>query len=109
MYRRYYSYNDMPQMVNKNEKCDTEHKNDCNKKEEKCREIHKPECEKKEEKCDKPVKCCDDTQQNKLFGMFEVEDIILAVIILALLLDDDNDCDNILLLALVFVFLTGKI
>lgn len=81
MYRRYYSMNDMPKMVQKKE---TEP--------EKC-EIKKCENEKKE------------TQ--KVFGNFELDDVILGIVILAILLDDADD--TLLLLALFAVFFSGHI
>lgn len=88
MYRRYYSYNDMPQITSR-----------CEKKE----EVHKRE-EKKEEcrnECREVKKC----ESGKLFGRFELDDVILGVIILAILLDDGDD--GLLLLALAFIFLAG--
>ncbi len=84
MYRRYYSYNDMPQMV--------VHSEEERKKPEKKQEVKKEEVR-------KPV------QSNKIFGNFELDDIILGVVILALLLDDGDD--SVLLLALAVIFLTG--
>ena len=88
MYRRYYSYNDMPKLATRCEKKEEVHK---------CEE-KKPEC--KNERRD--VKKCD---SGKLFGRFELDDIILGVIILAILLDDGDD--GLLLLALAFVFFAG--
>lgn len=80
MYRKYYSYSDMPQLIKheESEKQLSEH----------------PE---------QPVP----KQENpgKLFGRFENDDIILGVIILALLMDDSDD--SLLLIALAFIFLTG--
>ncbi|MBO5059555.1 MAG: hypothetical protein J6C82_01395 [Clostridia bacterium] len=85
MYRRYYSYNDMPQIAVRNEK--------------KTEEVHK---------CEEQEKCTDkNAADNKLFGKFELDDIILAVIILVLLMDDGDD--TVLLIALAAVFLTGLI
>ncbi len=82
MYRRYYSYSDMPQMIKKEE--------------------IKQECKEK-----KPVKCentaCQDN--NKVLGNFELDDIILGIVILALLIDDGDD--SLLLIALAVIFLTG--
>lgn len=86
MYRRYYSYNDMPKLVAKCEKDEKIHKN----------EEKKKECEKTE------IKKC---ENNKIFGKFEIDDIILGVIIVAILLDDGDD--SLLILALVLVFLSG--
>lgn len=89
MYRRYYSYNDMPQVVKNVPKCEPEKKE-----QPECRHEHKKEC--------------DQEQRNgKLFGKFELDDVILGVIILAILLDDGDD--SLLLLALAIVFLTGLI
>ena len=82
MYRRYYSYNDMPQLVKQPEKPVQIHKKE--------ESICKPKCE---------------THKDKLLGKFEIDAVILAVIILALLLDDGDD--NLLLIALAFVFITG--
>lgn len=80
MYRRYYSYSDMPQMVKKEEP--------------------KVVCE------EKPQKCIEKEQpNNKLFGKFETDDIILGIVILALLLDDGDD--SVLLIALAVIFLSG--
>lgn len=76
MYRKYYSYNDMPTPLNKNENTQP---------------IHKAEEVKREE--------------NKFFGKFETDDIVIAVVIIMLLA---NDCDDkLLLLALAFVFFSG--
>ena len=84
MYRKYYSYSDMPQLIRRQE---TEEER-----------VHN---EKKQEQ-----KCMQQTQESgKLFGKFEIDDVILAVIILSLLLDDGDD--SLLLIALAFVFLTG--
>lgn len=83
MYRRYYSYSDMPQMI--------VHNGEKPKEREQKKENCKTEC----------VPNCN----NKIFGKFEADDIILGVVILALLLDDGDD--SILLLALAIIFLTG--
>ena len=82
MYRRYYSYNDMPQILKHTE------------------EVKKTEPP-KDDCCEKP---CPPPQGNKLFGNFETDDIILGIVILALLLDGNDD--KILLLALAVIFLT---
>ena len=81
MYRRYYSMNDMPRVVQK-------------------QETMPQKCE--EKKCD-----CEKKQPQKVFGNFELDDIILGIVILAILLDDADD--TILLLALFAVFFTGHI
>ena len=72
--------NDMPQMV---------------KKADPCRE--KPLPQKCEEKC----------ETKKILGNFELDDVILGIVILAILLDDADD--TLLILALLAVFLTGHI
>lgn len=84
MYRRYYSYSDMPQMI--------VHNGEKPKNKEQKKEACKPEC---------PPPC----NNNKILGQFEVDDLILGVVILSLLLDDGDD--SILLLALALIFLTG--
>lgn len=82
MYRKYYSYNDMPQPVyNQNkpivqEKISSEQKN------------HTPL-----------------TESKKLFGKFEADDIILVSVIVMLLANDCND--KLLLLAIIFIFFNG--
>ena len=64
---------------------------------------------KKEESkgCDsgQQIACKNPPENNKIFGKFELDDIILGVVILAILLDDSDD--NILLIALAVIFLTG--
>ena len=82
MYRRYYSYNDMPQVLKHDEE--------------------KPCPPPKKEPCEKP---CPPKCDNKFLGRFETDDIILGIVILALLLDDSDD--GILLLALAVIFLAG--
>lgn len=81
MYRKYYSYSDMPQIVPKRES----------------REY----VEKKEQLCVEEVK----NSNGKILGKFEPDDLLLAVIIIALLLDDGDDIT--LILALCVVFLSG--
>ena len=76
MYRKYYSYNDMPTAVCKSENAVP---------------VHKGEEPKKED--------------NRFFGKFETDDIILAVVMVMLLANDCND--KLLLLALAFVFFSG--
>lgn len=88
MYRRYYSYSDMPQLIRK----DLPEEKPC-------------ESPKPEPAC---APCTPQTQQQgggKLFGKFETDDIILGIIILALLMDDGDD--SVLLIALAIIFLTG--
>lgn len=85
MYRKYYSYNDMPKPIYEQQpsRCDAA-----------AAELHKNENE-----------ICKAEKNNKLFGKFENDDIILAVVVLMLLA---NDCDDkLLLLALAFVFFSG--
>ena len=65
--------------------------------------INKKKPEKKQEQ--KKEELCKTCQNNKIFGNFELDDIILGVVILALLLDDGDD--SVLLLALAVIFLTG--
>ena len=83
MYRRYYSYSDMPQMV-----------------------VHNGEKPKKQEPKKEECKpTCPPSNNNKILGRFEVDDVILGIVILSLLLDDGDD--SVLLLALAIIFLTG--
>ncbi len=85
MYRRYYSYSDMPQRI-------------VNEQPQKNEEVHKkPES----------VPCKEEDNSSKILGRFDADDVILAIIILALLIDDGDD--NLLLLALAFIFITGII
>ena len=80
MYRRYYSMNDMPRIVPK-------------------QETEPQKCEVKKCDCEKETK--------KVLGNFELDDVILGIVILAILLDDADD--TLLLLALFAVFFTGHI
>lgn len=82
MYKKYYSYNDMPKPIfNKPEEC-------------KNTEIISKSNE---------HTICKKEQNNGIFGKFETDDIILAAVIVMLLA---NDCDDkLLLLAIVFIFL----
>ena len=82
MYRRYYSVNDMPQLVTK---CEKEQKP-----QKACKEVH-IENQKREEK--------------SFFSKLETDDIILIAIALLLLADDCDD--KMLLLAIAFVFISG--
>lgn len=72
----------------------------CEKKDE---DIHKKD-EKKEE-CKKECREVKKCESGKLFGRFELDDIILGIIIVAILIDDGDDSP--LLLALALVFLSG--
>ena len=76
----------MPQLASKCEKKDA----DMHKEKEK-----KDDCE---NKCGEIKKC----ESGKLFGRFELDDIILGIIIIAILLDDPDDSPLLLALALVF-------
>ncbi len=81
MYRRYYSMNDMPKIVTG--------------------------CDDKPKKCEEE-KCVTGKRENKkIFGNFELDDVILGIVILAILLDDGDD--TLLLLALFAVFFSGAI
>lgn len=110
MYRRYYSYNDMPQLPKTNNQNLTakpvEKKHIKPKKEEiivdKKKEECKEECIVKRKNGECPVK---NDGIGKILGRFELDDIILGVLILVLLMDDCDD--NMLLLAIAFIFLTG--
>ena len=86
MYRRYYSVNDMPQMVTNDNKEQKLQK--------KCDEVH---IERKKER----------VEEKKLFGKFENDDIILIAIALLLIADDCDD--KMLLIAIAFVFISGVI
>ena len=85
MYRRYYSINDMPQMVTKEQMEQKPQK--------KCEDVH---IERKKE-----------NEEKKIFGKFETDDIILIAIALLLLADDCDD--KMLLIAIAFVFVSGII
>lgn len=84
MYRKYYSYNDMPVM---------------------------PKLPEPEEVKPKPSPRPPEKKESglfsdgKLFGKFETDDIILIVIVLILLMDECDD--KMLLLALAFIFFSG--
>ena len=79
MYRKYYSYSDMPQIIKKN---------DCVAKSESPKpQIHNP------------------PETGSILSKLSTDDILIAIIILALLMDDN--ADNTLLFALAFVFLSG--
>lgn len=85
MYRKYYSYSDMPQIA----KAEQRH------------EVIRPE---------PPVhKNVEEKmgimQDGKILGKFETDDVILIVVAIILLADDCDD--KLLLLALGFIFITG--
>lgn len=105
MYRRYYSYNDMPTVSKRSDGCgDNAKKDDCC---DKCDSstivpVHNQcsECQ------DKSGGLTDGLIQNgKILGKFEVDDVLLLVVILILVLDDCDD--NLLLIALGFIFISG--
>ena len=79
MYRKYYSYSDMPQIVKKTD------------------------CPPAKEQS--PTESCSEPEQGGLLSKLSTDDILLAVIIIALIMDDN--ADNALIIALAFVFLTG--
>ena len=79
MYRKYYSYSDMPQLVKKND------------------------CLKKTETPQLPKD--NHSESGSIFSKLSTDDVLIAVIIVALLMDDN--ADNTLLFALAFVFLSG--
>ena len=85
MYRKYYSYNDMPQVMN----AKPQH------------EIVKPEPPVHKKKEELPAIL----ENGKLLGKFELDDIILLAVVVILLADDCDD--KLLLLALGFIFITG--
>lgn len=86
MYRKYYSYNDMPRIPDIKEekpkpKPILEEINEV-------KVVHK-----------KPP------ENNKIFNKFEIDDVLLAVVAIVLLMDECDD--KLLLLAIGFIFLTG--
>jgi hypothetical protein len=91
MYRKYYSYNDMPVPIKK----ETERGGD--KEQIKCADSEKP-CA---EPCEKPC-----TGGGGFLENLAADDIILIAVIAALLLDGCDD--KLLLAAIAFVLLTGK-
>lgn len=98
MYRKYYSYSDMPVR----RECANEERNICEAEEVKT--VHK--CEKGNSAGNKSP--LDSLFSNgKILGKFELDDVLLLVVILVLLADECDD--NLLLLALGFVFISGII
>ncbi len=81
MYRRYYSVNDMPQLVNKDYQ---------KPKDKPCNEIH-------------TIK----QKDNGILSKLENDDIILIAIALLLLADDCDD--KLLIIAIAFIFISGII
>lgn len=91
MYRKYYSYNDMPTIAQHRENT-----------------VSIPKAEKKEpERVHKEEKHTDNGlfQNGKLFGKFESDDIILLIVVFILLMDECDD--KLLLAALAFIFFNG--
>ena len=86
MYRRYYSINDMPQMLTREDREKRPQKS--------CEEIHI-------EKKPKPK------EEKGILSKLETDDIILIAIALLLLADDCDD--KMLLIAIAFVFISGII
>ncbi len=88
MYRNFYSYNDMPQPI---------------------RPESNKGSEKKSSPCPVPPKNNEGglglLENGKLFGKFELDDVILIVVALILFADDCDD--TLLLLAIAFIFLSG--
>lgn len=96
MYRRYYSYNNMPAMPVRREERKPQ---ECEAKEI-CEAVEEKECSKGNGGFLDGI-----IQDGKIFGRFELDDVILFVVILVLLMDECDD--NLLLIALGFVFISG--
>lgn len=86
MYRKYYSYSDMPQII----------------KEEQRHEVIQPEPPVHKYH---PEESNGIMQDGKILGKFELDDVILIAVAIILLADDCDD--KLLLLALGFIFITG--
>lgn len=84
MYRNFYSINDMPKPIKHEESCEKE------------KEIIKKDCKDLETSCNK---------KGGFFDNLQLDDIILIAIILLLLADGCDD--NLLILAIAFVFISG--
>ncbi len=86
MYRNFYSYSDMPKMI-------------------------QPDIPKKTAAAPSSVKPSQNlpalTENGKLFGKFELDDVILITVALLLFADDCDD--TLLMLAIAFVFISGII
>lgn len=102
MYRKYYSYNDMPTLqkpaaptekVTEHPPAPPPHGGEL------CTAPDNSEIQKND--------CCRDgiIQNGKILGNFELDDLLLLFVILILVLDDCDD--KLLLLALGFIFLSG--
>lgn len=104
MYRRYYSYNNMPAMPVRREECRIAEEKHCEeeKKAEEEQEREEAECTKSGGGFLEGI-----IRDGKIFGRFELDDVILFVVILILLLDECDD--DLLLIALAFVFISGII
>lgn len=93
MYRNFYSYNDMPRIIRpEQEKTHTSAP---------APPIHN----KNENKNNCGNNSSNLVENGKLFGKFELDDIILIVVALLLFADDCDD--TLLLLAIGFVFISG--
>lgn len=117
MYRKYYSYNDMPMINNLAENTG---RNDIGRKEEAEKKGSEGRAEKrgseryeenavKEEIIERPaegVRLKGNENGGKIFGKFENDDILLLVVIFILLADGCDD--DLLIIALAAVFLMGK-
>jgi len=97
MYRKYYSYNDMPHPISEHAPFPEP--------------IPQPMAPARPKPPPPPINCQEETQicnnekNNSFLGNLETDDIILGVIILMLL---TNDCDDkLLLLAIAFIFFSG--
>ena len=86
MYRKYYSYSDMPQIT----KAEPRH------------EVIRPEPPVHSQALEEKAGFM---QDGKILGKFEVDDVILIVVAIILLADDCDD--KLLLLALGFIFISG--
>ena len=89
MYRNFYSYNDMPKPIEP-------HREEEKKPSPVPSKIHK------EKDSNKQISLM---ENDKLFGKFEPDDVILIVVALLLFADDCDD--TLLLLAIGFIFLSG--
>lgn len=86
MYRKYYSYSDMPQITRAEQRP----------------EVIKPEPPVHNKPAEEKMGI---VQDGKILGKFEIDDVILVVVAIILLADDCDD--KLLLLALGFIFITG--
>ncbi len=106
MYRKYYSYNDMPVAAKPAPAPDSSgRRNEKNPDEKKLPQM--PEAE----KCESAIaeiceECSPAPRPGKFLGRFDNEDILLIVVIFILLMDDCDD--DMLMIALAVIFLLGK-